>query len=314
MTPYLEIGGDYREVAPGVFLIELPLPSSLGLVNVYLIRMEDGWMLVDTGMNTEASSEALDRAFEGLGVPWGDLRTVLLTHMHPDHIGLAPKVIQQSGARLLMHRADVELLRDVACGNYRERELQTLAGAGVPAALIAQITEALLEVKKSFHPLRPDVELEGGERLGPFEVIWTPGHSPGHVCLYDRERKLLFAGDHILEHITPNIGWQQDRSALAEYLHSLDRVAALDVDLIFPSHGAPFNGHRGWVRQTHDHHAQRCAEIRNAIGAGARNAHEITRHVWKRELSPFHHRFAVFEVLAHLEYMGVSGTSVPLSH
>lgn len=306
MTPYLEIGGDYRELVPGVYLIELPLPSSLGLVNVYLVRMEDGWMLVDTGMNTEPCSEALDRAIEGLGIAWEDVRTVLLTHMHPDHIGLAPKVLERSGARLLMHGADLALLHDVACGDYRARERETLARAGVPPELIAQIVDSLADVKRSFHPLRADVILSGGERFGALDVIWTPGHSPGHVCLYDAERKLLFSGDHILQHITPNIGWQQGRNALAEYLHSLDRVAELDVDRIFPAHGAPFSGLRKWVRDTREHHAQRCAAIREAMAAGARNAHEMTRHLWKHELSPFHHRFAVFEVLAHLEYMGVS--------
>ena len=90
---------------------------------------------------------------------------------------------------------------------------------------------------------------------------------------------------------------------MGEFLCSLDRIAALDVELILPSHGAPFIGHRDWVRKTHDHHAERCARIVELIDGGATTAHQIAERLWNRHLSPFHYRFAIFEVLAHLEYL-----------
>ena len=190
MTPYLEIGGDYREVVPGVFLAELPLPFSLGLINVWFVRLEDGWMLVDTGMDTAPCFAALDRAREGLGLEWSHVRILLLTHFHPDHGGLAHRILELSGAELWMHAADEELLRWVAGADhgYPEWQRDTLTQAGVPEATIDAIVSAMDFVQPSFRPLAAHVRPSGGESIrgagGPVEVLATPGHSPGHLCLH----------------------------------------------------------------------------------------------------------------------------------
>jgi glyoxylase-like metal-dependent hydrolase (beta-lactamase superfamily II) len=312
VTPYLEIGGDYREVLPGVHLIELPLPFSLGLVNVYLVRLADGWMLIDCGMETEACFRALDRAREGLGVAWTDIRQILLTHIHIDHMGLARKLLGLTGARLYLHVAEARLLGEIAeSGRYEAWHRNVLLAAGVSQATIIAVESSMFVMRDSFRRLDPDVPLSGGETLetthGPLEVIWTPGHSPGLVCLYDGARRALFSSDHILEHISPNIGWQPDHDALGEFLSSLDRIGQLEVDLILPSHGAPFTGHRAWVRQTREHHTERCNRILALLEGGARTAHDLTGGLWDRPLSPLHYRFAIFEVLAHLEHLSRLG-------
>ena len=301
-----------REVLPGVYLVELPLPFALGSINVYLVRLTDGYLLIDCGMGTEACFQALSRAVEGVGAGWRDIDEILLTHVHPDHMGLAPRLLELSGARLSMHSYDAEYLRELT---QTERYLAWADGvmreAGVTNDIIAKIRGSSNEIHKHFHSLKPDHVLQGGEKIaasiGELEVLWTPGHSPGHVCLYGRERRVLFAGDQILEQISPNIGWLPDRDPLGEFLESLRELERLEVELILPSHGVPFSGHREWIRKTIAHHADRCARIRALLDGTSKSAAEVVSELWERTLMPFHYRFAVFEVLAHLEYLERQG-------
>lgn len=297
---------------PGVHLIELPLPFTLGSINVYLARLADGYLLIDCGMDTEDCFQALARALEAVGAGWRDIREILLTHVHPDHMGLAPRLLELTGARLSMHAQDAAYLRVLT---QTERYLAWADGvmieAGVPGEIIAKIGVSSNEIHKHFHNLEPDRVLLGGEKIaaafGELEVLWTPGHSPGHVCLYGRERRVLFSGDQILEQISPNIGWHPDHDPLGEFLDSLRALEALEIDLILPSHGAPFSGHREWIRKTIAHHAERCARILALLDGASKSAAGMVNELWERSLTPFHYRFAVFEVLAHLEHLERQG-------
>ena len=291
-----------------VHRIELPLPFELEVINLYLVKLNEGWLLIDCGMDTPEGFAALETGLAGIGIAWTDIRLILLTHMHPDHIGMSHRLKHLSGATILMHAAEAEHLDSLEDETRRLPYLHAAyALGGVPVDLQVRMDEHFAFLRKSLHAITPDRLLHGGEEfasaLGPLTIIPTPGHSPGHVCLYAAERKMLFSGDHILNTITPNISWHPGTDALGEYMASLDKIGRLEIEEIFPAHGEPFSGHREWIADTMAHHAARCEKIVAAIDGGADTAHAIVRKLWKRELEPIHHHFAVFEILAHLEHM-----------
>lgn len=291
-----------------VHRIELPLPFELEVINLYLVKLHEGWLLIDCGMDTPLSFATLETGLAGIGIAWTDIRLILLTHMHPDHIGMSRRLKELSGATVLMHEAEAEHLDSLEDETRRLPYLHAACAlGGVPVDLQHRMDENFAFLRKSLHGVTPDRLLHGGEQLpsalGPLTIIPTPGHSPGHVCLYAAERKMLFSGDHILNTITPNISWHPGADALGDYLKSLEKIDRLDIEEILPAHGEPFSGHRKWIADTMAHHATRCEKIVEAIETGAQTAHAIVRKLWKRELEPIHHHFAVFEILAHLEHM-----------
>jgi glyoxylase-like metal-dependent hydrolase (beta-lactamase superfamily II) len=306
----------FREIYPRVLSLALPLPFELESVNVFLVPLESGYLLIDCGMETEPAFETLRAALAECHIAWHDIRQIVLTHMHPDHIGMAARLLELTGAELAMHQAEAEHLSRITSGNRRIPWLQeAYLQSGVPPLLEIKMEEHFAVIRENFHPLHPARLFTGGEKLesalGPLEIVWTSGHSPGHICLYSRERKLLFSGDQILENITPNIAWHPGRDMLAEFLESLQTLAALDVEIILPSHGEPFSGHRPWIAATTGHHRERCDEMVALLGKSPLTAHQMVGEMWRKRLSPINHHFAIFEVLAHLEYLKRQGRVHP---
>lgn len=300
-----------REITPGFWIIRLPLPFELEHVNVGLVRTREGYLLIDTGMAGTRTVEAFEDALRQLGVRWPQIRTVVATHIHPDHIGLVPWVLYETRAALLIHQAEFDYLNSILAGEAHWVDAAFVAG-GVPRANWDRIRKSLLGMRGALPVLKPDRLLRGGEdlatSLGRAQVVNTPGHSSGHICLYWPERLILFAGDHMIEKITPNIAWMPDRDMLGEFLDSLTVVEKLHVNLVVSSHGDPFGRHCDWVAATRKHHESRCSEIRAHLDKTPRTASELVPVLWERDFSSFHFYFALFEVLAHLEYMERRGT------
>ena len=153
--------------------------------------------------------------------------------------------------------------------------------------------------------MKADSYIEDGEgiptTLGPMQAMLTPGHSPGHLCFYFPNKKILLAGDQLLKLRAPHLEWNPEGSALAEFRESLAGIAKLDVDWVLPSHGRPYRGHCARVQAILDQSREMDVQLRNLQASGIDSAHDLAGAFWRRALEPFEHRNAVFEILAYLQ-------------
>lgn len=298
MTPEL--------IEPGLWRIPLPMPSGPPFLNVYLIRSEDGWILVDTGFGIPGIFDELAAGFAHAGVAPADLRLILLTHVHPDHGGNAPRLSAMSGAPIHLHSADIKLLKWILRPGAAGLMGQRMLDAGAEPDKVAESVEACARLFSLFPPLPDALPFADGEiiptALGPLEVIPTPGHSPGHVSFYLREHGILLAGDTVLEGIFPNVGIADGHDCFGEFLATLDRLQALPEPRILPSHGLPFDGLTAWCIRTRKDALHRLRRVRTLRAQGLTPA-AITRHLWDRELRPFDLQLALTTVLAQILYL-----------
>jgi glyoxylase-like metal-dependent hydrolase (beta-lactamase superfamily II) len=308
-----------EEVVPGIFRLPVPLPDSpLATVNSYAFVESDGIRLVDCGWDTPEAHQAMVAQLGDIGGGIGDLREILVTHIHPDHFGLAERLARESGARVLMHRLEAIYVgaryQDVRL--LVEQMAAWLRINGVPREELEAMTRGSLEMVRRVGTRSPDVLLQGDEVLpwGRFRlrVLWTPGHSAGLICLHDPDARILLSSDHVLERISPHVGLhtQSLGNPLSDYLDSLAATRPLPVDLVLPGHGRPFGGLPSRVDSLIEHHRQRLSTILDVIATGEQSAYGISSSLpWKGSeagwdrLAPFERRMAVTEVAAHLEHL-----------
>ena len=297
---------DHQRNAPesaGIRRVELPLPFQPGSVNVYLVPQDDGWILVDCGMNMPAALPA----YEAAGIRWTEIRQTVLTHVHPDHSDLAARIRELTGAPVRMHRREEDVLRGLETPRqWLSWQDGVLHGAGVPADARGSIQHEFRRMCALFPAMAADSYIEDGEiiptALGPMQALLTPGHAAGHMCFYLPERRILLAGDQLLRPRTPHLEWSEQGCALAEFRASLERLARLDVDWVFPSHGRAFGGHRPRIESLLNHSREMGTRIRNLQAAGLGSAHDFALAYWNRPMAAFEHRTAVFEMLANLQF------------
>lgn len=307
-----------EQILPGLFRLELPLPNNpLKLLNSYVILGRERNLVVDTGFNRP---ECLAAMRDGLGELEVDLAVTdfFITHLHADHAGLVA-TLRTPTSRVFCSAADGQTINRLAVMAPDDPwwgEVQGFACRnGFPPAVAEEAVRR--------HP---------GFRLGPasrveftdvaegdvltvdgysFTCLATPGHTGGHMCLYEPDAKILISGDHVLRDITPNIShWRVDGDPLAQYLASLARVAGLEVELVLPGHRRLFTDLGVRVAELTAHHHRRAAEVETILAGGGMTAYEVASHMtWDMtyrhwdEFPPPQKWFAVGEAIAHLRYL-----------
>ncbi len=297
-------------VAPGVRLIALPLPLALRIVNAYLIEGSNGWALVDTGLHTKEAEKALRSALADAGIDISDVRRVFVTHVHPDHIGMAG-TLEAAGAEIVMHGPEADHARRLWSGGTEliDAAFEWFAEHGMPPDVDDEMRSAWLGIGGRVDPLRRIEQVEDGDVIDlggrRVRVVWTPGHTDFHAALYDEDHGVLFAGDHVLPHITSNISlypWSRI-DPLGDFLTSLRAVRDLPVRRVLPAHGDPFDDLAGRVDQLLEHHAHRLEAVREALAGGPRTAYDVCRELFPALRSAHEERFALGETLAHLRHL-----------
>ncbi len=308
------------EVLPNIYQLRIPIPDNpLGFINSYLVKTAEGSLLIDTGWNTDQAFEALENQLGEAGVAFKDLKYIAITHIHPDHYGLVGRLEKHTQARLVIHEIERSLLdsRYVKTDGLLGEMDQWLEINGVPEKDRSTLNMASMEMLGLVAVAMPDQAVRGGEHITlgelDLEIIWTPGHSPGHICFYDRARKVLFSGDHVLQNTTPNVSMnsQSISNPLVNYLNSLHQIEHLAVDTVMPGHGKPFNQFSQRLAEIRQHHEDRLKEMLAMFNSEPKTAYTVAIATkwylpWE-QLPPFSKRMAVTETLSHLELLLARG-------
>ena len=317
-------------VVAGVHRIPLPLPGDgLKAVNVYAIEDGDRIAVVDAGWHREESWEALRDGLRVIGAEPGDVKHVLVTHVHHDHYGQAPALRQAGGGIVVLGQGEklsfdtletAEGRRDADRSGY---ESLLRLGASELAGEMRTLWGEIDPDRRRGNALweRPDRWVDDGATIElstrTLDVVGCPGHTRGHVGFLDREAQVFFTGDHVLPHITPSIGVElfNDDLGLIEFIASLAKVRQLPVRRVLPAHGPDFEGLAQRVDELLDHHATRLTDCIAAVRGAARNPYDVAHDLrWTRrqrrfeELDIFNRMLAVHETAAHLELLALQGS------
>lgn len=306
------------EVAPGVHRIPLPLPNDgLRAVNVYAIADGDSLTLVDGGWALDESRRQFDAALAQIGAGAGDITRFLVTHAHRDHYTQALTLRREFGSEVMLGEEERHTLDRLMSPDHRsmDRQLELLAEHGAKP-----VRDALLSVRsdapRNHVWERPDAWINATTDLGlsdrQLRAMPTPGHTRGHLVFLEEQAGLMFAGDHVLPHITPSIGFEQAPTAspLRDYLASLRLVRGLPDMRLLPAHGPVTDSVHDRVDELLAHHDARLVGTAAVVAAGASTAYEAARALtWTRrerafdDLDVFNQMMAVLETAAHLDVL-----------
>ena len=304
--------GEFIEIAEGVLWLTMPLPFDLDHINLYLLKGEGGWVVLDTGIGTSTTKSLWLRIFEQLNAP---IVGVIVTHLHPDHVGLAGWIADTYNVPFYMTQTEYFTARAFSAGRNgatNERDIIYYQRAGLDDALIEKLTagdgngysSVVSPLPISYIRLKDGMTLSLGK--DEWRVIIGRGHSPEHACLFNERKNILISGDHILPIITPNIGaysTEPDANTLDDYLSTLPQFKLLPKDVtVLPAHKLPFVGLHERVDTLIEHHQEHLRALLEACER-PQTVVALLPVMFKRKLSSRNMVFAVAECLSHLNYL-----------
>lgn len=302
----------FEKIIDNIFRIKVPLPQSpLGYLNSYVLKGKTRNLVIDTGLNRPECLQAMSAGLKSLGIALKNT-DFFLTHMHSDHSGLAPTLSKQ-GAKIYCSTLDGEIINAEA--DWSEMLAYALAN-GFPAASLRQARDNHPGYKYrpqgtiSFTTIKDKQCLQ----IGNFQLqaIHTPGHTPGHMCLWEETHRILFAGDHLLEEITPNISkWRAEGNPLQDYFQSLEKISLYPARLVLPGHRKLFSNPLQRIKALKNHHEQRLLELTGILAEEKRQTPYQIASKMKWDLDcpnweafPIAQKwFATAEAMAHLKYL-----------
>ncbi len=297
----------------GIYRLVVPLPwSSPGFVNVYLIEDQDKYIMIDCGVAGDVEFDILTNALKELDLAWTDIKLLIGTHLHTDHIGLS-EIIRKEGVLLGLYENSVDYvekyndwkLRFQDLANYSKRE-------GAPKEFLENMK--LIETPKFAGTLtNPDILIKDGESpdkttKGRLTAIFTPGHDASEVSFIDNKSKILFSGDHILPRITPFVPVENENSnTLEDFLESLEKTLPFDKTIIAPGHGEIIESPNKRIEQMILHHKRRLERVLKLLGEEELTGWEVCQKLFPERLDIMNRRLALQETLSHLLYLKNKG-------
>jgi glyoxylase-like metal-dependent hydrolase (beta-lactamase superfamily II) len=311
------------EVAEGVFLLALPLGiHSIPTVNAYLFTDPAGDTLIDPGIYVDGpdrpdgvndGTAAVGDALVSCGRTFDDLGRLIITHAHIDHYGIAGEVVRRSGADLWMHaRTDLDLAKYTDPESAVDRRTLMLADHGLYGDMLTGAATGLRE----WIPVMPSVgqpttRVQGGEIFSAggrsWEILHTPGHSPGHICVWSAADRLLCSGDHLLKSISPPVPFERgfERDPMGSYLESLRMVELLEPELVLPGHGETFKDGAVRAATIAEGKRRRLGRVLDAISREGRTVTELAAELFPRPVQGTQLHYVMAELLAYLAYLEV---------
>ncbi len=300
----------------GIHLIPAPLPfASPGWVNTYAIEAGNGLLLLDCGTDWDPGRKALSDGFRQLGLDESSVHTLVVTHLHLDHVGMSARLVREWGCRFVMHQNAAKLVERY---NDMPGYVQRLLGIGRRFGIPQPILEALpgqVGDRPDYMPIiePPDHTVEDGDTIDlgngrSLEVVHTPGHESAHICLRDDRTGIFFSGDHVLPRISPVIMYDEAlEDPLGAYLGSLRKLHGMDIGVTYPAHGTLMERGDDRIRQIVLHHDRRLVDMRDLVRGANTTAWDVMLRSFRPNLTPLETRLAFLETVSHLEHLRLGG-------